>query len=308
LSWTDYYPFGGILPGRSGTSAIDHDNIKFTGYEKESEGGLDTYHAEARGYDPVIGRFTSRDPLYDEYPSWSPYTYTLNNPIIYTDPTGEFVFTAVGAVVGGVMAAIKGEDWKIGALSGAAAGAVVDIGIASGGTSLIATAIIGGTSAATGSFVHQGLTNKTVDPGRLLEDAAFGFLFAGLTHAGGSLASYAYSRAIIPRGSVSSGGESPLVKVLKGTANPKVLEAVNRGKKAHSEFSQRASKKGWDVNARGRDPQTGKTVIPDAVTPSGRPIELKPNTPTGRAKGARQISKYERAFNKSGRVIYYDPN
>jgi RHS repeat-associated protein len=72
LSWTDYYPFGGILPGRSGTSAIDHDHIKFTGYEKESEGGLDTYHAEARGYDPVIGRFTSRDPLYDEYPSWSP--------------------------------------------------------------------------------------------------------------------------------------------------------------------------------------------------------------------------------------------
>ncbi len=88
LSWTDYYPFGGILPGRSGTSAIDHDNIKFTGYEKESEGGLDTYHAEARGYDPVIGRFTGRDPHAQHYPDWSPYHYAANNPVLITDPTG----------------------------------------------------------------------------------------------------------------------------------------------------------------------------------------------------------------------------
>jgi RHS repeat-associated protein len=107
LSWTDYYPFGGILPGRSGTSAIDHDNIKFTGYEKESEGGLDTYHAEARGYDPIDGRFTTRDPMAHKYPSWSPYAYVMNNPTNLIDPTGKDVF---GIYADGTITQVKNGD------------------------------------------------------------------------------------------------------------------------------------------------------------------------------------------------------
>jgi RHS repeat-associated protein len=206
------------MPGRSYDASAPPDQSGFTGYQFEEEGGLDLYHAEARSYDQVIGRFTSRDPLYDEYPSWSPYTYTLNNPLIYTDPTGEFVFTAIGAVVGGVMAAIKGEDWKgigIGALSGAAAGAVVDIGIASGGTSLVAGAIVGATSSATGSFVHQGLTNGTVDLASLAIDASIGAVFGGLSGwAASGVAGHAYSRAITRRGVVDSGGEAPLMEVV----------------------------------------------------------------------------------------------
>ena len=55
------------------------------------------------------------------------------------------------------------------------------------------------------------------------------------------------------------------------------------------------------------DPATGKKVIPDAVTPSGRPVELKPNTPSGRRQGRRQLPKYERATGKKGKVVYYDP-
>lgn len=229
LSWTDYYPFGGILPGRSGTTSITHDNIKFTGYEKESEGGLDTYHAEARGYDPVIGRFTSRDPYYDMYPSWGPYTYALNNPLIYTDPTGEYVFTAIGAVVGGVMAAIKGEDLKgvaIGVVSGAAAGAVVDLAVVSGGTSLAAGALIGSTSSATGSAVNQLLTNGTVDLASLAIDATIGAVLGGLSgYASSGVIGYGYGRAITPRGLVTSAGESPLMKVLKGNTDVGRIQA-----------------------------------------------------------------------------------
>ncbi len=42
----------------------------------------------ARVYDPQIGRFLSVDPLLDVFPSHSPYSYSFNNPISYTDPSG----------------------------------------------------------------------------------------------------------------------------------------------------------------------------------------------------------------------------
>ena len=40
----------------------------------------------ARYYDPYIGRFTQRDPIGDGV-NW--YAYTYNNPLKYTDPTGQ---------------------------------------------------------------------------------------------------------------------------------------------------------------------------------------------------------------------------
>ena len=94
----------------------------------------------------------------------------------------------------------------------------------------------------------------------------------------------------------------------KGMQNEKVAKPVERGKKAHKDFSEKVkAKEGWESEPNLIDPATGKTVKPDAVSPSGRPVELKPNTPSGRAKGKRQIKKYERATGKKGRVIYYDP-
>ena len=101
---------------------------------------------------------------------------------------------------------------------------------------------------------------------------------------------------------------SETVTSLKGTANPKVSEAINTGKQAHTDFSEKAAAKGWDVNPRLTDPKTGKTVIPDAVTPSGHPVELKPNTPSGVKKGEQQLPKYERAKDNNGRVVYYNPD
>ena len=55
------------------------------------------------------------------------------------------------------------------------------------------------------------------------------------------------------------------------------------------------------------DPLTGKKVRADLVTPGGSPIEIKPNTPSGKAKGRRQLPQYERATGNKGKVITYDP-
>jgi hypothetical protein len=84
--------------------------------------------------------------------------------------------------------------------------------------------------------------------------------------------------------------------------------AAARGRAAHREFAEGVkARPGWQSEPRLVDPTTGKTVVPDAVTPRGHPVELKPNTPSGRASGERQLLKYERATGKKGRVIYYDP-
>ena len=63
----------------------------YTGHEHLPEFGL--INMNARLYDPMLGRFLSPDP-YVQAPDFSQnfnrYTYCLNNPLIYTDPSGEF--------------------------------------------------------------------------------------------------------------------------------------------------------------------------------------------------------------------------
>jgi len=89
--------------------------------------------------------------------------------------------------------------------------------------------------------------------------------------------------------------------------NPKVKSAAARGREAHKEFAERVKQKpGWQSEKTITGPN-GEKLRPDALTPSGRPVELKPNTPSGRRQGARQIEKYKEATGTNGRVIYYDP-
>lgn len=48
----------------------------------------DTLYSESSAQPEIISRFTSPDPVADKYPQWSPYVYTFNNPINFTDPDG----------------------------------------------------------------------------------------------------------------------------------------------------------------------------------------------------------------------------
>ena len=140
--------------------------------------------------------------------------------------------------------------------------------------------------------------------------AVAGDIGRGLTLTGGGfgarVAGKAASRAA--RGVGETGKAST---PLRGAANPKVRAAIERGKRAHDELTKKVKAKkkkrdGWEANPslEGFD---GRIHRPDVVTPSGRFIELKPNTPSGRRAGARQAKRYRKQLGKKGRVIYYDP-
>ena len=62
----------------------------YTGHEHLPEFGL--INMNGRMYDPIVGRFLSPDPFVqmpDFSQSFNRYSYCLNNPLSYTDPSGE---------------------------------------------------------------------------------------------------------------------------------------------------------------------------------------------------------------------------
>ncbi|MBO4740509.1 MAG: hypothetical protein J5605_02570 [Bacteroidales bacterium] len=94
----------------------------YTGHEHWNQFGL--IDMNGRFYDPLIGRFLSPDP-YVQAPynlqNFNRYSYCLNNPLKYTDPTGEFWHIVIGAVVGGVVNLATNWDNCDGFWQGAAA-------------------------------------------------------------------------------------------------------------------------------------------------------------------------------------------
>lgn len=85
-----YYPFGLNHQGPFYPTRPVQNNYQYNNKELNEEFGLNWLDYGARFYSPALGRFPGVDPLADHprLNSWSPYTYTFDNPIIYTDPDG----------------------------------------------------------------------------------------------------------------------------------------------------------------------------------------------------------------------------
>jgi len=45
--------------------------------------------SEWRQYDSRLVRWFSMDPLMEKFPGWSPYVFSLDNPILFADPLGD---------------------------------------------------------------------------------------------------------------------------------------------------------------------------------------------------------------------------
>jgi len=86
----------------------------FTGHEHLDELGF--VHMNGRIYDPLLGRFLSPDPhIQDEglLQNYNRYSYVLNNPLRYTDPSGEVWWHVAAFIVGAALASSNNRDLKI---------------------------------------------------------------------------------------------------------------------------------------------------------------------------------------------------
>ncbi len=145
----------------------------FTGHEMIDPVGL--VHMNGRVYDPEIGRFLSADPFVQEtgnLQSWNRYSYVLNNPLSFTDPSGFFfskLFKSIGRALGSLFRAIGAAVKKI--LQNPIFRAIINIvGCALPGVGQLAcAAITGALSAAAGGSLADSL-----------KAAAFAFVSMGV--------------------------------------------------------------------------------------------------------------------------------
>ena len=95
---------------------------KYTYTAKEADQSGLMYYG-ARYYDLVLARFITADTMYDQGPQGlNRYSYALNNPILYRDPTGHYVDADIdgtdqvrGALVAVQLAQVLGYDgmWRV---------------------------------------------------------------------------------------------------------------------------------------------------------------------------------------------------
>jgi|GEM_PF-3156288 len=140
-----------------------------------------------RVYDPFTAQFFSPDPFIqapDYWLNFNRYSYVLNNPFKYTDPSGELWHIVIGAVVGGTINWVaNGFQFNMEGLSYFGAGFVA------GGLTAAAPGaafLVSGGLSATNSIIQQGFNENTtgIDWGQV---AGAGIMGMATSVAGGAV-------------------------------------------------------------------------------------------------------------------------
>jgi RHS repeat-associated protein len=134
-------------------------NYAVPGFPGQSRTFADLYYNRYRDYDSGTGRYIQADPI-GLAGGPSPYSYAMNNPLRYLDPTGEFGIA--GALIGG------GIDLGIQLLMNG--GKIGCVDWANVGVSALAGAVTGGIGGA-GFRTATGLSSKFSNVSRRVRNA-----------------------------------------------------------------------------------------------------------------------------------------
>ena len=139
----DYDAWGNITFSQHPPAPFVASPYRWQGREYSEATGL--YYFRARWYDPVSGRFLSKDPA-SLLGGMNLYTFCHNDPVNFRDPHGDIpwlvsgaIGAGVGAIAGGIIAWRQGESVWQGAAAGAVVGGIVGFSF---GTVTPATAAI----------------------------------------------------------------------------------------------------------------------------------------------------------------------
>ncbi len=173
----------------------------YTGHQRLDQFGL--INMNGRMYDPMLGRFLSPDnyvqaPDYTQ--NFNRYSYVLNNPLKYTDPSGEFIQFIIGGIIGGV------SGYMIGKSAGLKGWALV--GTTLGGV------VIGAGTAGIGTAISSSVAG------------AGGTILAGSTAGAAGTASFSSMTALANGGNISDIGSAHIDGIWKGTLTGLVGSSV----------------------------------------------------------------------------------
>ena len=87
---TAFDPYGVRLNGIGSVNSFQN-RYEMQGHEKEATFGLNRINFGARTLNPTTGIWDRIDPMSEKYYGFSPYNYTLNNPINAIDPDGNAI-------------------------------------------------------------------------------------------------------------------------------------------------------------------------------------------------------------------------
>ena len=156
--------------GSNSTSAI-YNPFLYRGYYYDAELGM--YYLQSRYYDPVICRFINPDTYLSTGQNIignNMYAYCINNPVLFSDLSGDFCGMIAGAILGAVGGFTKsmlsgksvsealaeaGKD----ALEGAVWGLIGDIAVATGGVGGLVIAGVAAAASTTLDYVYEETDN-----------------------------------------------------------------------------------------------------------------------------------------------------